>query len=102
MQLPETAGGQPAGADALALLRRRFEDTEDPETRAELAARALELTERQLDLARTERQRLDSREGRLWSMRNQLERFLIEARGRDWWRARRDRSRAAALPSTGD
>ena len=49
MQQPEPAGAPAMGSDALAPLRRRFADSEDP-----------------------------------------------EARGRDWWRARRQRSRAAS------
>jgi len=87
------------GDNALFLLRERFERTEDPRTRSELAAQALDHVERQLELTRERRQQLDSNEGKLWARRNRLERFLIDAHGRDWWRERRDRARARTLAS---
>jgi hypothetical protein len=66
---------------------------EDSEAQAELAAEALDQVERQLSLTRGRRRQLDSVEGKLWSRRNRLERFLIDARGRDWWQARRNQAR---------
>ncbi len=70
-------------------MRERFAGAEDPEAQGELAAEALGHVERQLQLARERRRRLDGVEGKLWAKRNRLERFLIETRGADWWRARR-------------
>jgi hypothetical protein len=90
---------KPGDEDALSVLRQRFERTDDPQTRSELAAEALDYVERQLELMREQRQQLDSNEGKLWASRNRLERLLIDARGRDWWRARRDRARAQTLAS---
>jgi hypothetical protein len=85
----EAAHGMVEAEDALRHVRERFECTDDPELRGELAAEALDHVERQLRLTRQRRQGLDSIEGKLWSRRNALERFLIHARGRAWWRARR-------------
>jgi hypothetical protein len=87
------------GEDTLAALRRRFEQTDDALVRSELAAEALDYIEGQLELMREQRQQLDSSEGKLWARRNRLERLLIDAHGRDWWRARRDHARAQALAS---
>lgn len=74
---------------ALRLARERFEEAPDPQAQAEVAAEALDYVERQLELARERRRALDEVEGRLWGRRNRLERFLIRARGIDWWHARR-------------
>ena len=86
--------------DALGLIRERFEDTEDPERRGELAAEALTQVERQLDLARERRHELDRIEGHLWGERNRLERFLIHARGREWWHEHRSPARSRALATS--
>jgi uncharacterized protein (DUF2384 family) len=90
----EAARGMLDAEDALRVLRERFESTEDAETRAELAAEALDHVERQLSLTRERRQALDGIEGKLWSRRNRLERLLIHTRGRAWWHARREAARA--------
>jgi hypothetical protein len=95
----EAARGMLEAEDALRLLRERFDSNEDPAARGELATEALDQVERQLELTRERRQQLDSIEGRLWARRNQIERFLIDVRGRAWWRARRDRARAQTLAS---
>jgi hypothetical protein len=95
----ETARGMLAAEDALRVVRERFQRTEDPELRGELAAKGLEYVERQLRLTRERRQQLDGIEGTLWARRNRLERFLIHTRGRAWWRARHDPGRAEALAS---
>jgi hypothetical protein len=87
-QAQEAARGMIEAEDALRLVSEHFERTDDPEARGELAAEALEHVERQLRLTRQRRQGLDSIEGKLWSRRNALERFLIQTRGRAWWRAR--------------
>jgi hypothetical protein len=99
MPLHELGSHEPAGEEVLSTLRQRFEQADDPQVRSELAAEALDYVERQLELVREQRQQLDSNEGKLWARRNRLERLLIDARGRDWWRARRDRARAQALAS---
>jgi hypothetical protein len=91
----ETARRMLEAEDALRIVRERFERTEDPALRGELAAAGLDQVERQLSLARGRRQQLDSVEGELWARRNRLERFLIHTRGRTWWRERRSRSQAA-------
>jgi hypothetical protein len=96
----ETARGMFEAEEALRLVRERFEHEQDAAPRGELAAQALVQVERQLDLARARRQQLDSIEGRLWTRRNRLERFLIHTRGRAWWHARR-KSRASAGQSQG-
>ena len=97
------AGDSHAGAEeALSRLRRRFDQTDDPRAQSELAAEALEHVERELGAIRERRQQLDSSEGKLWSRRNRLERFLIDTRGLDWWRARRDRERELTLRATRD
>jgi hypothetical protein len=75
--------------DALRVVREGFERTEDLDTQAELAAHALDQVERQLELARERRRTLDGVEGKLWSRRNRLERFLIQARGTAWWHSHR-------------
>jgi hypothetical protein len=87
-QAQEAARGMIEAEDALRLVSEHFERTDDPEARGELAAEALDHVERQLRLTRQRRQGLDSIEGKLWSRRNALERFLIHTRGRAWWRAR--------------
>ena len=81
----------------LAALCERFEQTRDPAVQDWLAVEALDQVERQLTLAGDRRQQLDSIEGALWGRRNQIERFLIDTRGREWWRARRDRARRETL-----
>jgi hypothetical protein len=92
MQLHELGDDQ-----AISAQRQRFERTDDPQEQSELAAEALDYVEGQLQIMREQRQQLDSDEGKLWARRNRLERWLIDARGRDWWRARRDRARAQTL-----
>jgi hypothetical protein len=87
----EAARGMLDAEDALRLVRQRFEQTEDPQTRDELAAEALEHVERQLNLARERRRQLDSVEAKLWGRRNRLEGLLIRTRGSAWWHARRKR-----------
>jgi hypothetical protein len=96
----EPPDGSQAGAEeTLTRLRRSFEQTDDPRAQSELAAEALDHVERELALIRERRQQLDSNEGKLWSRRNRLERFLIDTRGLDWWRARREHARALTLRS---
>lgn len=92
-------GSQASAEETLSRLRRRFEQTDDPRAQSELAAEALDHVERELGLIRERRQQLDSNEGRLWARRNRLERFLIDTRGRDWWRARREHARSLRLRS---
>lgn len=92
----QTAHGMIKAEDTPGPLRERFEHTEDQGARGELAAEALDLVEGQLQLTRERRQRLEGIKGTLWARRNRLERFLIHARGRDWWHARRDAARAEA------
>jgi hypothetical protein len=84
-----TARSMLEAEEALHLVRQRFEQTEDPEARAELAAEALDHVERQLQLTGEQRRQLDSTEAKLWARRNRLEGFLIHARGSAWWHARR-------------
>src|ERR1700688_1802811 len=74
---------------ALSGLRQRFENSDDPAARGELAAQALDQVEEQLKLTRERRRHLDGVEGQLWARRNRLERFLIHTRGTAWWQARR-------------
>ena len=94
----EPPGGSQASAEeTLSRLRRRFEQTDDPRAQSELAAEALDHVERELGVIRERRQQLDSNEGKLWARRNRLERFLIDTRGVDWWRARREHARALTL-----
>jgi len=81
---------------ALRLMQRRFEHTEDPEARGELAAEALDHIEHQLRITRERRRQLEGVEGKLWARRNRLERFLIHTRGIAWWRARRNLARPQA------
>jgi hypothetical protein len=95
----ETARAMLEAEEALRLVRRRFEQTEDPELKGELAAAALELVERQLELTRERRRRLDSSEAKLWARQNRLEGFLIQARGSDWWHARRKAARPKTVPT---
>jgi hypothetical protein len=85
----ETARRMLEAEDALHLVGERFQRTEDAQARAELAAEGLEHVERGLGIVRARRRQLDSIEGNLWARRNRLERFLIHARGRAWWQARR-------------
>jgi hypothetical protein len=92
----ESARGMLEAEDALRLARQRFERAEDPQIRAELAVEALDHVERELRLTRERRQQLDGIEGGLWARRNRLERFLIRARGRAWWHARRKSGAAAS------
>jgi hypothetical protein len=93
----ETARRMFEAEDSLHLVRERFQQTEDPQARAELAAQGLEHIERELSIARARRQQLDSIEGNLWARRNRFERFLIHARGRAWWQARRRPAQAQTL-----
>jgi hypothetical protein len=93
---------QATAEEALSRLRQRFEQTDDPRAQSELAAEALDQVERELGAIRERRQQLDSSEGKLWSRRNRLERFLIDTRGLDWWRARRERARDLTLRATRD
>jgi hypothetical protein len=88
----ETARAMLEAEETLGVLREQFERTEDPVVQGKLAAEALDNVERELRLMRGRRHELDSIEGALWARRNRLERFLIQARGRDWWRAHRARS----------
>ncbi|HWX96969.1 MAG TPA: hypothetical protein VNZ01_08955 [Solirubrobacteraceae bacterium] len=90
----DSARGMRDAEEALELLRRRFEQTQDAEARGQLAAEALDHVERQLNLARDRRRQLDSLEAKLWARRNRIERLLIHARGTSWWRARRTLARA--------
>jgi hypothetical protein len=90
---------QASTEETLSRLRRRFEQTDDPRAQSELAAEALDQVEDELGAIRERRQQLDSSEGKLWSKRNRLERFLIDTRGLDWWRARREHARALTLRS---
>jgi hypothetical protein len=89
----QTARGMLEAEEALRLVRRRFDQTEDPKLKGELAAEALDHVERQLQLIRERRRQLDSTEAKLWARQNRLEGLLIQARGRDWWHARRNRAR---------
>jgi hypothetical protein len=82
----------------LVRLRERFPLASDSDTRAQLAADALDQTERELRLAGEHRRKLDAVEQRLWGRRNRLEKFLIQARGSDWWHARRGRRDSPAAP----
>jgi hypothetical protein len=86
----ETARGMLEAEQALALVRERFERTEDPQVQGELAAEALTQVERQLQLIRGRRWQLDSAEAKLWARQNRLEGFLIHTRGSAWWHARRN------------
>jgi hypothetical protein len=74
---------------ALRELHERSRQANDGELQGELALRALEHVEYELELVRKRRQGLDGLESRLWGRRNRLERELIAARGPAWWRARR-------------
>jgi hypothetical protein len=94
---PAPRGSQASAEEMLSSLRRRFEQTDDPRAQSELAAEALDYVERELGVIRERRQQLDSNEGKLWARRNRLERFLIDTRGVDWWRARRADARALTL-----
>jgi hypothetical protein len=76
-------------------LKECFEQTRDPRVKGELAASALEHIERQLRVTRGRRQELDSIEGRLWARRNRLERFLIQTKGRTWWRHHKEAARGS-------
>jgi hypothetical protein len=86
---PTAAAEEPsamlAAEHELEALKQCFEQSDDPQTRGALALSALEAVERQLHLARERRHELDGVEGRLWARRNRIERFLIGAKGRDWW-----------------
>jgi hypothetical protein len=93
----ETARGMLEAEEALSLVQQRFEHTEDPEVRGELAAEALDHVERQLQLTAERRRQLDSSEAKLWARQNRLEGFLIQTRGSAWWHARRDTARTKAL-----
>ena len=93
----ETARCMLEAEEALHLVRRRFERTEDPEARAELAAEALRHVERQLQLTAEQRRQLVSTEAKLWARQNRLEGFLIHARGSAWWHARRNTGRTEAV-----
>lgn len=92
----ETARAILEAEEALRLARQRFEQTEDPELQGELAAEALRHVERQLELTRERRRRLDSAEAKLWARQNRLQAFLMQTRGSDWWHGRRDEARTEA------
>jgi len=96
----QTARGMLEAEEALRLVRQRFDHTEDPELRGELAAEALDHVERQLQLTRERRRQLDSTEAKLWARQNRLEGFLIHTRGSAWWHARRNRGRTEAAQPT--
>jgi hypothetical protein len=101
----ETAREMLEAEQALNLVQARFEHTEDPEAKGELAAEALDHVEHQLALTRERRSQLDGVEGKLWARRNRLERFLIQTRGSSWWRARhnlRQPEAAGRSPSHGN
>jgi hypothetical protein len=89
----QTARGMLEAEEALRRLRQRFEHTEDPVLRGDLAAEALDHVERQLQLIGERRRHLDSTEAKLWARQNRLEGFLIHARGSEWWHARRNMAR---------
>jgi hypothetical protein len=93
----EPQAGMPEAEEALDLVRRRFEHTEDPQLQAELAAEALDHVERQLQLIGERRRQLDSTEAKLWARQNRLEGFLIHARGSAWWHARRNGARTETV-----
>ncbi len=92
----QTARGMLEAEEALRLVRERFEETEDPELQAELAAEALDQVERQLQLIGGRRRQLDSTEAKLWARQNRLEGFLIHKRRSAWWHAHRNRGRTEA------
>jgi vacuolar-type H+-ATPase subunit H len=83
----------------LRAMRAQFDQTSDEHAKSELADAALARVEGQIELMRERRRSLDRIEGKLWARRNRLERFLIGARGREWWNARRERVRSRALTS---
>jgi hypothetical protein len=88
-----------AAEDDLRGLRAQFDRTSDEQAKGELADAALARVEGQIELMRERRRSLDRVEGKLWARRNRLERFLIDARGREWWTARREGIRDRALTS---
>jgi len=101
--MAEAPGGLPdmrGAEESLARVRQQFEHAEDPQTRGELAAEALEYVEQELKLTRERRRELDGLEGRLWARRNRLERFLIHTRGIAWWQARREPRSQSLIGST--
>jgi hypothetical protein len=85
----ESLDGFRQAEQELQRVRERFPLAPDSDERARLAAHALDQTERELKLASEHRRKLDAVEQRLWARRNRLEKFLIQARGSDWWHARR-------------
>jgi hypothetical protein len=93
----QTARGMLEAEDALHRVRRRFEQTVDPEEQGELAAEALEHVERQLELTHERRRQLDSIEAKLWGRQHRLEGFLIHTRGSAWWHARRAETSGARV-----
>jgi hypothetical protein len=74
--------------EELRRVRERFPVAHDLDAQVRLAAHALDQTERELSLAGEHRRKLDAVEQKLWARRNRLEKFLIQARGSDWWHAR--------------
>ncbi len=96
--LEQTARRMLEAEDALQLVRRRFEQSADPEEQGELAAEALEHVERQLELTSERRRQLDSIEAKLWGRHNRLEGYLIQKRGSAWWHARRAHAGARVHP----
>jgi hypothetical protein len=84
----ETARGVLEAEEALGLVRQRFDHTEDPAARGELAVEALDQLERQLNLTAEHRLHLSGVETEVWASRNHLEEFLIQTRGIDWWHGR--------------
>jgi hypothetical protein len=85
--------------EELSAIRLRFESTADEQAKGELADAALARVEGQIELMQQRRRSLDRVEGKLWARRNRLERFLIGARGRQWWHNRREAARERALSS---
>lgn len=87
--MPGDSAAMAEAEEGLRGVRERFDHSDDPASKAELAAEALRYVEQQLAFTRERRRKLDEAEGRLWARRNRLERYLIDARGASWWRKRR-------------
>lgn len=69
----QTARGILEAEETLGLVRQRFEQTEDPEARGELAVEALDQVERQLKLTAEHGLHVSGLETELWASRNHLE-----------------------------
>ncbi len=93
----ETGRRMLVAEEALRLARQRFEHTEDPELRAELAAEALDHVEGQMQLTQGQRRQLDSTDAKLWARQNRLEEYLIHTRGSTWWHARHNTAPTEAV-----